>query len=163
MSDPLYSLDLQQYLTTFISTFAQHPAFPVFIPHLNPHEREVLQGIGVVCWAVCLAPEVLKFAVLTSIFFSACLANDNEKINARTLNYERLDNSGNLDDIEDTSKFCYPVNDCFSQLISFEKKEDWNQLFLIWYALMNTKNYKVNCFPCWRYYLRICVINTLYQ
>ncbi|XP_063612464.1 importin-9-like isoform X2 [Penaeus indicus] len=49
VSDPLYSLDLQQYLTTFISTFAQHPAFPVFIPHLNPHEREVLQGIGVVC------------------------------------------------------------------------------------------------------------------
>ncbi|CAL4163273.1 unnamed protein product [Meganyctiphanes norvegica] len=49
VGDPLYTLDLQQYLSTFISTFAQHPAFHVFIPHLNPHEREVLQGIGVQC------------------------------------------------------------------------------------------------------------------
>ncbi|XP_050697373.1 importin-9-like isoform X2 [Eriocheir sinensis] len=48
-SDPLYILDLQQYLTTFITTFAQHPAFSAFVPHLNPHEQEVLQGIGVQC------------------------------------------------------------------------------------------------------------------
>ncbi|XP_076037579.1 importin 9 isoform X2 [Oratosquilla oratoria] len=49
VSDPLYNLDLQQYLTTFITTFAQHPAYQIFTPHLNPHEREVLQGIGVQC------------------------------------------------------------------------------------------------------------------
>lgn len=58
--------------------------------------------------------------------FSACLANNVEKINARMLNFERLDNSGNLDDIEDKKQ----------NLISFWKKEDWNQLFLIWYAFM---------------------------
>ncbi|XP_045131067.1 importin-9-like [Portunus trituberculatus] len=49
VNDPLYSLDLQQYLTNFITTFAQHPAFPACVPHLNPHEQEVLQGIGVQC------------------------------------------------------------------------------------------------------------------
>ena len=46
-ADPLNSVALQPYLTNFICTFAQHPAYAVFTPHLNPHEKEVLTTIGV--------------------------------------------------------------------------------------------------------------------
>lgn len=46
-ADPLNAVELQPYLTNFIRTFAQHPAYAVFIPHLNPHEKEVLTSIGV--------------------------------------------------------------------------------------------------------------------
>ncbi|KAF2359254.1 Exportin-1/Importin-beta-like [Trinorchestia longiramus] len=46
-ADPLFSVQLQPYLTNFIRTFGQHPAYGMFTPHLNPHEKEVLTSIGV--------------------------------------------------------------------------------------------------------------------
>ncbi|XP_018022824.1 importin-9 [Hyalella azteca] len=46
-ADPLSSVQLQPYLTNFIRTFAQHPAYAMFTPHLNPHEKEVLTSIRV--------------------------------------------------------------------------------------------------------------------
>uniref|UniRef100_A0A6A7FW59 Importin-9-like n=3 Tax=Hirondellea gigas TaxID=1518452 RepID=A0A6A7FW59_9CRUS len=46
-ADPVSKVELQPYLTNFIRTFAQHPAYSIFVPHLNPHEKEVLTSIGV--------------------------------------------------------------------------------------------------------------------
>lgn len=46
-ADPLTAIQLQPYLTNFIRTFGQHPAYGMFTPHLNPHEKDVLSSIGV--------------------------------------------------------------------------------------------------------------------
>ena len=37
-SDPLYSVDLKQYLVTFLREFCQQPYFSHFAPHLNQQE-----------------------------------------------------------------------------------------------------------------------------
>lgn len=47
VADPLSSVELQPYLTTFLTTFSRHPAYMAFIPHLNPHEKDVLNSIAV--------------------------------------------------------------------------------------------------------------------
>ena len=47
LTDPLYNIELQPYLTTFVSTFTQHPAYAMFAAHLNPHEMEVLSSLRV--------------------------------------------------------------------------------------------------------------------
>lgn len=43
--DPLNSLDLKQYLLTFLREFCEQPCFQHFAPHLNPQEKQTLQQI----------------------------------------------------------------------------------------------------------------------
>ena len=47
LQDPVYRLDIQQYLTEFLQSFSQQPYFHAFIQHLNPQEKQVLGEIGV--------------------------------------------------------------------------------------------------------------------
>uniref|UniRef100_A0A8C2SDS3 Importin-7/11-like TPR repeats domain-containing protein n=1 Tax=Capra hircus TaxID=9925 RepID=A0A8C2SDS3_CAPHI len=47
LTDPLYQLDLQAYLTDFLCQFAQQPCYVMFSGHLNDSERRVLQAIGI--------------------------------------------------------------------------------------------------------------------
>ncbi|KAJ8386386.1 hypothetical protein AAFF_G00170910 [Aldrovandia affinis] len=47
LKDPIYQIDLQAYLTDFLTQFAQQPCFGVFSGHLNEAERRVLQSIGI--------------------------------------------------------------------------------------------------------------------
>lgn len=37
-NDPLYSVDIRQYLLTFLREFCQQPYFSHFAPHLTPQE-----------------------------------------------------------------------------------------------------------------------------
>lgn len=37
-NDPLYSIDIRQYLVTYLREFCQQPYFSHFAPHLNPQE-----------------------------------------------------------------------------------------------------------------------------
>ncbi|XP_065792446.1 importin-9 [Muntiacus reevesi] len=46
LTDPLYQIDLQAYLTDFLCQFAQQPCYVMFSGHLNDSERRVLQTIG---------------------------------------------------------------------------------------------------------------------
>ncbi|XP_053312848.1 importin-9 [Spea bombifrons] len=47
LKDPLYQIDLQNYLTEFLQQFAQQSCFSAFSQHLNDHERRILQSIGI--------------------------------------------------------------------------------------------------------------------
>ncbi|XP_064160187.1 importin-9 [Anguilla rostrata] len=47
LKDPIYQIDLQVYLTDYISQLAQLPCYSAFSGHLNEAERRVLQSIGV--------------------------------------------------------------------------------------------------------------------
>ncbi|XP_010829361.1 PREDICTED: importin-9 isoform X1 [Bison bison bison] len=47
LTDPLYQLDLQAYLTDFLCQFAQQPCYVMFSGHLSDSERRVLQTIGI--------------------------------------------------------------------------------------------------------------------
>jgi len=44
-NDPLYSIDIRQYLVTFLREFCQQPYFSHFAPHLNPQETSTLQSL----------------------------------------------------------------------------------------------------------------------
>lgn len=44
-ADPIYSLDMKQYLVTFIREFTVQPYFSHFTPHLNPSEQETIRSI----------------------------------------------------------------------------------------------------------------------
>jgi hypothetical protein len=46
-ADPVYSLNLKQYLTEFLHDFCKQPYFPHFSQHLNVVERSSLQSIGI--------------------------------------------------------------------------------------------------------------------
>ncbi|XP_029288165.1 LOW QUALITY PROTEIN: importin-9 [Cottoperca gobio] len=46
LKDPIYQIDLQAYLTDFLTQFAQQPCYSMFSGHLNPTERQTLQSIG---------------------------------------------------------------------------------------------------------------------
>uniref|UniRef100_A0A3B3IEN4 Importin 9 n=1 Tax=Oryzias latipes TaxID=8090 RepID=A0A3B3IEN4_ORYLA len=46
LKDPIYQVDLQAYLTDFLTQFAQQPCYSVFSSHLNNAERQTLQSIG---------------------------------------------------------------------------------------------------------------------
>uniref|UniRef100_A0A8C5C9J7 Importin 9 n=1 Tax=Gadus morhua TaxID=8049 RepID=A0A8C5C9J7_GADMO len=46
LKDPLYQVDLQAYLTDFLTQFAQQPCYSMFSGHLNDAERRALQSIG---------------------------------------------------------------------------------------------------------------------
>ncbi|KAG5275289.1 hypothetical protein AALO_G00145750 [Alosa alosa] len=46
LKDPIYQIDLQAYLTDFLTQFSQQPCYSMFSGHLNEAERRVLQGIG---------------------------------------------------------------------------------------------------------------------
>uniref|UniRef100_A0A672QF53 Importin-9-like n=1 Tax=Sinocyclocheilus grahami TaxID=75366 RepID=A0A672QF53_SINGR len=46
LKDPIYQIDLQAYLTDFLTQFAQQPCYSMFSSHLNEVERGVLQSIG---------------------------------------------------------------------------------------------------------------------
>uniref|UniRef100_A0A8C8IZI1 Importin N-terminal domain-containing protein n=1 Tax=Oncorhynchus tshawytscha TaxID=74940 RepID=A0A8C8IZI1_ONCTS len=47
LKDPIYQIDLQAYLTDFLTQFAQSPCYSMFSGHLNDAERRVLQTIGI--------------------------------------------------------------------------------------------------------------------
>uniref|UniRef100_A0A3P9BBQ7 Importin 9 n=2 Tax=Haplochromini TaxID=319058 RepID=A0A3P9BBQ7_9CICH len=46
LKDPIYQIDLQAYLTDFLTQFAQQPCYSMFSGHLNQAERQTLQSIG---------------------------------------------------------------------------------------------------------------------
>ncbi|XP_062272224.1 importin-9 [Scomber scombrus] len=46
LKDPIYLIDLQAYLTDFLTQFAQQPCYSMFSGHLNNPERQTLQSIG---------------------------------------------------------------------------------------------------------------------
>ncbi|KAM4741197.1 importin-9 isoform 2-T2 [Anableps anableps] len=46
LKDPIYQIDLQAYLTDFLTQFAQQPCYSMFSNHLNNTERQTLQSIG---------------------------------------------------------------------------------------------------------------------
>ncbi|KAF7666677.1 hypothetical protein LDENG_00096850 [Lucifuga dentata] len=46
LKDPIYQIDLQAYLTDFLTQFAQQPCYSMFSDHLNNTERQTLQSIG---------------------------------------------------------------------------------------------------------------------
>ncbi|KAF6722489.1 Importin-9 [Oryzias melastigma] len=46
LKDPIYQIDLQAYLTDFLTQFAQQPCYSMFSSHLNNAERQTLQSIG---------------------------------------------------------------------------------------------------------------------
>lgn len=47
LKDPIYQIDLQAYLTDFLTQFAQQPCYSMFSSHLNEVERSALQSIGI--------------------------------------------------------------------------------------------------------------------
>ena len=50
ISDPLYRINLRQYLTELISEFSKQPYFSShFAPHLNVMEKKALTSIGIQC------------------------------------------------------------------------------------------------------------------
>ena len=50
LNDPLYRINLRQYLTELISEFAKQPYFSShFAPHLNVMEKKALTSIGIQC------------------------------------------------------------------------------------------------------------------
>uniref|UniRef100_A0A1A7YD99 Importin 9 n=1 Tax=Iconisemion striatum TaxID=60296 RepID=A0A1A7YD99_9TELE len=46
LKDPIYQIDLQAYLTDFLTQFAQQPCYSMFSGHLTNTERQTLQTIG---------------------------------------------------------------------------------------------------------------------
>nr|XP_015814669.2 importin-9 [Nothobranchius furzeri] len=46
LKDPIYQIDLQAYLTDFLTQFSQQPCYSMFSGHLNNTERQTLQTIG---------------------------------------------------------------------------------------------------------------------
>ncbi len=46
LSDPVYSLNLRQYLSRFLLEFCKQPYFPHFAEHLNQAERRHLAALG---------------------------------------------------------------------------------------------------------------------
>ncbi|XP_072308720.1 importin-9 isoform X2 [Eucyclogobius newberryi] len=46
LKDPINQIDLQAYLTDFLTQFAQQPCYSMFSNHLNNNERQTLQSIG---------------------------------------------------------------------------------------------------------------------
>ena len=47
-SDPVYSMNLKEYLTNFVGEFCQQPIFRShFVPHLNNEEKKILAAAGV--------------------------------------------------------------------------------------------------------------------
>ncbi|XP_020791495.1 importin-9 [Boleophthalmus pectinirostris] len=46
LKDPINHIDLQAYLTDFLTQFAQQPCYSMFSGHLNNNERQTLQSIG---------------------------------------------------------------------------------------------------------------------
>lgn len=46
LKDPIYQVDLQAYLTDFLTQFAQQPCYSMFSGHLNNSERQTLQSVG---------------------------------------------------------------------------------------------------------------------
>ncbi|XP_041836787.1 importin-9 [Melanotaenia boesemani] len=46
LKDPIYQIDMQAYLTDFLTQFAQQPCYSMFSGHLNNTERQTLQSIG---------------------------------------------------------------------------------------------------------------------
>jgi len=47
LSDPLYVVDLYNYLKDFLVAFSQQPYFPEFASHTNPQEKKILAKIGI--------------------------------------------------------------------------------------------------------------------
>ncbi|XP_043977919.1 importin-9 [Gambusia affinis] len=46
LKDPIYLINLQAYLTDFLTQFAHQPCYSMFSNHLNTAERQTLQSIG---------------------------------------------------------------------------------------------------------------------
>ena len=47
LADPVYHVDLKQYLSEYLASFCQQPYIALFAPHLQTGERHVLTQIGV--------------------------------------------------------------------------------------------------------------------
>ncbi|XP_037091260.1 importin-9-like [Pollicipes pollicipes] len=47
LADPVYHVDLKQYLSEYLASFCQQPCIALFAPHLQTAERQVLSQIGV--------------------------------------------------------------------------------------------------------------------
>jgi len=47
LCDPLYSLDLRQYLSQFLLEFSRQPYYPHFSQHLNLLEKKQLSSMGI--------------------------------------------------------------------------------------------------------------------
>merc|ERR1712029_636103 len=45
-ADPVYSLDIKQYLLNFLREFTAQPYFNHFAPHLSPSEQQTLQSLA---------------------------------------------------------------------------------------------------------------------
>jgi len=45
-ADPVYSLDIKQYLLNFLREFTAQPCFTHFAPHLSPSEQQTLQSLA---------------------------------------------------------------------------------------------------------------------
>lgn len=46
IADPLYTVNMRQYLVTFLTDFIRQPCFHHFAPHLNPIEQKTLQQLA---------------------------------------------------------------------------------------------------------------------
>lgn len=46
--DPIYQMNLAEYLEQFLKNFATHQNFQVFVQHLNSSEKKVLNNLNIV-------------------------------------------------------------------------------------------------------------------
>jgi hypothetical protein len=49
ISDPMYAVNLEDYLKEFLLGLSQQPCYPQFVPHINAQEKKVLSGYGISC------------------------------------------------------------------------------------------------------------------
>lgn len=47
MKDPIFQADMEEMLTKFLQNFSREEHFRAFVGHLNPTEKQILQGIQV--------------------------------------------------------------------------------------------------------------------
>ena len=48
LEDPIYSMDIQNYLLEFLRAFSGHPSFPSYNGELNSHEKQTLKTAGII-------------------------------------------------------------------------------------------------------------------
>ena len=49
ITDPAYSVNLEEYLKEFLIGLSQQPCYREFVPHLTPQEKKVLVGYAISC------------------------------------------------------------------------------------------------------------------
>ena len=48
ITDPMFKIDLLEYLTQYLQTFSQQPCYAFFKEHHNEIEKDVLKQIGII-------------------------------------------------------------------------------------------------------------------